>query len=220
MIKDFPCSDCLHLIELGIMKKCLLGWRDGKFAFYRTKWSSKDISEISGLLEQLKMPSEIHRSVRGLDCLSHWKGTEFRTFLHYISIVILKPFLASDVYEHFLSLFCAVTICSSNEYTKFLNLAHTLFLHYIEFFGDLYGEGYITSNVHNLCHVVEDVKRFGILIGISAYPFENKLFEIKNLIHSGNLPLSQIAKRIHEITEFAQQNVLTQSSNQELKKPI
>lgn len=220
MIDDFPVADSLHLIDLGLMKKCLIGWRDGNFGNYRTKWCAKDVAEISNLLQQIKMPSEIHRSVRGLDCLSHWKGLEFRTFLHYISIVILKPFLPSDVYEHFLSLFCAVTICSSNEYAHLLDLAHTLLLHYIEYYGDIYGEDFITSNVHNLSHLVDDVKRFGILSKFNAYPFESKLYQIKNLIRSGNLPLTQVAKRINEINEFVQQNLPLKSSNPQLKKPI
>uniref|UniRef100_A0A182VVM0 Transposase domain-containing protein n=1 Tax=Anopheles minimus TaxID=112268 RepID=A0A182VVM0_9DIPT len=220
MISDFPVGDALHLIDLGIMKKCLSGWRDGKFGNYRTKWSASEVAEISNLLLQLKMPAEIHRAVRGLDCLSHWKALEFRTFLLYISIVILKPFLSCEVYEHFLLLFCAVTICTSKEYTHFLDLAHSLLLHYIECYGDIYGEDFITSNVHNLSHLVDDVKSFGILPNFSAYPFESKLFQIKHLIRSGHLPLTQIAKRINEINKFADQNISTRSSKLKLQKPI
>lgn len=37
MIEDIPVGDSLHLIDLGIMKKCLIGWRDGKIGSYRTK---------------------------------------------------------------------------------------------------------------------------------------------------------------------------------------
>lgn len=220
MIKDFPVGDSLHLIDLGMMKKCLLGWRDGKFGNYRTKWSASDVSNISKKLKQLKMPSEIHRAVRGLDCLAHWKGLEYRTFLHYISIVILKEHLPSDVYEHFLALFCAVTICSSNEYVHLLDLADTLLLHYVERFGDIYGEDYITSNVHNLNHLVDDVKQFGILSKFSAYPFENKLFKLKNFIRSGNRPLAQMAKRIGETDEFCEQVQQIERSYPNLKRPI
>ena len=37
MVQDFPISDSLHLIDLGITKRCLTGWRDGSFDTYRTK---------------------------------------------------------------------------------------------------------------------------------------------------------------------------------------
>lgn len=203
MIKDFPVGDSLHLIDLGIMKKLLLGWRDGKFGSMNTKWPASVVHNLSKRLLQLRMPREIHRAVRGLDCVGHWKGLEFRTFLQYVSIVVLKPILSPDVYEHFLSFFCAVTICSSESHANLLNLANELLMHFLDYFKDFYGEDYVSSNVHNLCHLVDDVERFGILPKFSAYPFENKLFQIKNLIRSGRNPLSQIAKRLSEINQIS-----------------
>lgn len=38
MIKSFPSSDPLHLLELGVMKRCLLRWIYGEKGFNR-KWS-------------------------------------------------------------------------------------------------------------------------------------------------------------------------------------
>ncbi|CAH0561688.1 unnamed protein product [Brassicogethes aeneus] len=38
MIQDFPIGYSLHLLNLGIMKKILCGWRDGKFGNSKTKW--------------------------------------------------------------------------------------------------------------------------------------------------------------------------------------
>lgn len=37
MIQDFVIGDSLHLVDLGIMKRLLIGWRDGNFANYKTK---------------------------------------------------------------------------------------------------------------------------------------------------------------------------------------
>ncbi|KAB0792124.1 hypothetical protein PPYR_14085 [Photinus pyralis] len=203
MIKDFPVADSLHLLHLGIMKRCLSGWRDGTFKRYNLKWSAQEINRISNFLLQCRMPYEIHRAVRGLDCLAFWKGLEFRTFLLYIGPVLLKDFLTDNVYQHFLMLFCAVTICSCSEYVNYLELAETLLNAYIEKYIEIYGEDAITSNVHNLCHLVDDVRRFGNLESFSAYPFENMLHHIKCLLRTGNNPLSQVAKRI---TEFNQSN--------------
>ncbi|XP_021710176.1 uncharacterized protein LOC110679553 [Aedes aegypti] len=186
MIDDFPVGDSLHLIDLGIMKRHLIGWRDGNMGNYRAKWTAKTTADISKRLKQMKMPAEIHRSVRGLDCLSHWKGTEYRTFFYYLSIVILKPVLPSDIYEHFLVLYCAVIICSSKNYQHLLDLAHELLLHYLDIFKKIYGEDYMTSNVHNLNHLVDDVKKFGVLSEFNAYPFESKLCQIKHMLRTGN----------------------------------
>lgn len=198
MIEDFVVGDSLHLVDLGLMKKCLLGWRDGHFGNYKSKLRASEILKISDWLKNRKMPRELHRAVRGLDCLAHWKGTEFRTFLLYLGIVVLKPFLAPDVYEHFLAFYCAIVMCSSDSFAQWLNVAEKLFSHFIEGFCNIYGEDYITSNVHNLSHIVDEVRRFGKLSNFNAYPFESKLYEIKNMIRSGHKPLTQFVKRIQE----------------------
>lgn len=223
MIEDFPVGDSLHLLDLGIMKKLLIGWRDGNIGSYRTKWPARITSETSKKLLQIRTPAEIHRAIRGLDCVAHWKGSEFRTFLHYVSIVVLKPILPADVYEHFLAFYCAVTICSSEEFTQFLDLAHELLMHFIEHFKKIYGEDYITSNVHNLSHLVDEVKKFGILSNFNAYPFESKLFQIKNLIRTGRCPLAQIAKRLCELNQLSNNvcfNKDTKRTTPTLKKEI
>lgn len=91
LIDDFPIADSLHLLDLGIMKRCLIGWTQGTFNFQR-KWSANEIQEISDLLQNCNktLPVEIHRAVRKLDSVRFWKGTEFRTFLLYLGPVILK----------------------------------------------------------------------------------------------------------------------------------
>lgn len=46
MIKDIPIADSLHLIALGIMKHCLIGWTRGSYNF-RTKFFIPQVNEIS-----------------------------------------------------------------------------------------------------------------------------------------------------------------------------
>lgn len=197
MVDDFPVADSLHLLHLGVMKKCLVGWIHGGHNF-KTKLCSRQMIQMSKQLTQTKMPMEIHRSVRGLDCLKFWKGTEFKTFLMYIGPVILKDFLPTAAYIHFLLLFCAVTICENTIYTCHLNLAHQLLTDYIEGSVDLYGIDSISPNIHNLEHLVADVKKFGPLSTFSTYKFENCLFYIKCLLRTGYRPLAQVAKRLSE----------------------
>lgn len=196
------------------MKKCISGWIHGGFNF-RSKFSSRDIEQISRLLSCANkyMPNEFHRAVRELDTLRFWKGVEFRTFLLYLGPVILKNFLHESVYQHFLILCCGVTICTTSVYEPFIDIADSLFRDYVESYIHLYGIDSIGSNVHNLIHIVEDVKRFGPLPNISAYPFENALCRIKRLLRHGNLPLSQIAKRLVEQT-FTNNLVLRYSENE------
>lgn len=189
------------------MRRCIRGWTHGSFNF-RTKFSAFQIGKISTILESFNAtkPCDINRAIRGLQHLKLWKGSEYRTLLLYTGLVVLKDFLDEEVFDHFVLLSCMVRILSCNEYTKFYPIARSGLNAYIEKFATLYGIDSVSSNIHNLSHVVDDVIKFGILPNISSYPFENYLGQFKNLVRTGKLPLSQIAKRVSEI---AQINILS-----------
>lgn len=146
-----------------------------------------------------ELPSEIHRAVRALKDIAFWKGTEYRTVLLYIGMVAFKNHLEPEIYNHFLLLSSAVTICSCDEYKSFLPKAREMFLEFIEDQIHLYGLHSVPSNFHNLLHIVDDVERFGNLNKISAYEFENCLGTIKSRVKLFNKPLEQIARRLIEI---------------------
>lgn len=203
MVNDFPTSDPLHLLELGMMKRCLTRWKEGTKT-YKKHFKPADLNKINSLLMHAKgeMPTEIHRAIRDLNTLHFWKGTEYRTFLMYIGIIVLQSVLHEEEYEHFRLLYCVVIICSSNAYESIVHrstVLDNLITDYLEGYIDIYGENSITSNVHNLCHLLDDVRRFGSLNTISTYPFENCLQMIKSKIRSANNPLQQIGRRFSEI---------------------
>ncbi|XP_055306815.1 uncharacterized protein LOC129571070 [Sitodiplosis mosellana] len=201
MIKAFPTSDPLHLFELGIMKRLLKVWLFGDVGYGR-KWLKIDIVQINTLLRDMNKdkPREIHRSIRCLDDFKFWKGTEFRSFLLYYGIAVLKNYLPEDVYRHFLILVCATTICYTDVYRVFLPLSKIWFSRYIENYADIYGIHSIGSNVHLLNHVCDDVEMFGNLNDISTYAFENRLNFLKLRLKQPNLPLEQISRRIVELS--------------------
>lgn len=59
----------------------------------------------------------------------------------------------------------------------------------------------MSSNVHNLSHLIDEVRKFGPLSTFNSYPFESRLYQIKNLLRNGNAPLAQVAKRMSEIVQ-------------------
>lgn len=77
-------------------------------------------------------------------------------------------------------------------------MAKDFSIEYVQNFELIYGFDHVVSNVHNLIHVYDDVKRFGNLNSLSAYPFENGLRELKLRVHACGAPLDQIARRIIE----------------------
>lgn len=201
MIMSFPTSDSLHLLDLGVMKKCMLRWTFGEKGFKR-KWSKAHVDLVSRLLLKCagQMPTEFHRKVRSLNYLRQWKGVEYRAILLYVGIVVLKKVLDDDLYQHFVSLCCAVRICSCSLYKRFQPLAKKLFELYVTNYGNLYGTHRIGSNVHNLSHIVEDMEYndVGNLMTISTYRFENCLRILGLQLKHGHLPLEQISRRIIE----------------------
>lgn len=218
MVNDFPIGDSLHLIDLGITKRFLNGWKTGSMNNHNAKWSAQQIDSISKFLQSCKLPREFQRPVRSLEHLSRWKGTEFRTFLLYLSPIVIKKFFeCEDISEHFLGFFCAIQICSRNDQTsENYKIAKSLIKDFLEGTKCLYGSQMFCSNMHNLTHLVDDVERFGPLDTFDAYPFESRLFGLKRLIRSGNLPLAQVSRRICEI----QSNMGSQKyENPELRVP-
>lgn len=196
MVRDFPC-EYMHLLCLGVQKKNLTLWTSGSQPYSLTTVQRQNIEkELKSITSYF--PSDFNRKHLDLSEVTRWKATQFRTFLLYVGIVVLKDNINEDIYNHAILLHVATTICMVEDYFIHLDLAHKMFLDYIKVFSHIYGSHMVSINIHNLAHVTEDVKRFGKLDNFSAFPFENKLGEIKRLLRSGNKPLEQIANRIHE----------------------
>lgn len=214
MVQDVPVGDEMHLLQIGNMKTFLYGWRSGDYGL-RTKWSKNNELEIDEYLISCKKPFEIHRKMRGLAELAKWKATELCTFLLYTSIVVLKKFLPPKYYTHYLLFYSAVVIMTSKYHCpKLIETANDMMKTFLIFFKSYYGLQHFTSNLHNLCHIVDEVKRFGVLGNFNTYPFENKLASIKKMVRSGNMPLNQICKRIIEEDATTQPlNEITDDSN-------
>lgn len=115
MIWSFSTPDSLHLLDLGIIKKNLMRWIHG-VKVYGGKWSLATKNSVSRKLLrcQNQMPTDIHRAIKSFDHLAHWKGVEFRKFLLYTGMVVLKDVLPTEEYGNFLNICCAVSRGRSN----------------------------------------------------------------------------------------------------------
>lgn len=211
MIAQFPTSDPLHLLEVGIMKKCMKMWMEGSKSkkgeteHRRKKWSNDILNSLNRNIVQWnrELPSDINRKLRTLNYMSYYKATEFRLILLYVGMVGFKNVLTEDEYAHFLSLSLAIRILSCNFYLQNVNvknLARILLSEYLINFIKIYGGNHVVSNVHNICHILEDIDNFGNLNRISTYPFENFLHDIKLKVKPGNNAIEQITRRIMEQT--------------------
>lgn len=203
MIDSFIVSDDLHLLYQGITKKCLQYWVNGQKGKTQVKLRATDIDLLSIRLENVNTwrPAEIQRQIRGVSKLGLWKATEFRVFTLYAAFVVLDGVVTDEVYEHFKLFSCAIIILSCKYHFKHINVADQLIQEYLEGCIQTYGIDTISSNYHNLCHTIEELSHFGTpLTSISSFPFENNMMQLKLLVRSGKEPLTQISRRIKELS--------------------
>lgn len=212
LVSDVP-LDYMHLICLGVMRKLMMLWIKGPL---KTRIGGTACNILSKNLLDLRhsTPKEFARKPRGIAEIKNWKATEFRQILLYTGPIVLKSVLPLQIYEHFLSLHVAISILVNPEHIKDeTNLIYVeeLLIHFIKCFQILYGEQFISHNVHNLLHLTNDVRKHGCLDNFSAFPFENFLGSLKKYIRKPEKPLQQLALRYTE-HEF---NTLNKNRNLE-----
>ena len=174
----------MHLICLGAVKKIVLLWMKGPFSVRIGGQATNSISDELIFVGN-SISREFSRKPRSLIEVSYWKATEFRQFLLYTGPIVLRRVLRKKVYENFLTLHVAVTILVSPTLINTednIKYAENLLKYFVQHFDDVYGEQYISHNVHNLLHLCNDVRKFGVLHNFSAFPYENFLGSLKKLV--------------------------------------
>ena len=145
------------------------------------------------------MPAEFARKPRSMHEADRWKATEFRQFLLYYGSLVLKGKLPTKLWQHFLCLTTAITILVSPSLSlRHCDYAQELLTFFVETFAQIYGAEYLVYNVHSLIHIADDVKRFGPLDNISAFPFENYLGHLKKQIRKPQHVVKQVINRLSE----------------------
>ncbi|XP_067614083.1 uncharacterized protein [Eurosta solidaginis] len=175
MVSQFPLEP-MHLVDLGVTKKIL-----------QLLIKRGNVTRMNEKLMYLNnyFPSEFSRRSRDLDELGNWKSTEYRQFLLYSGIFVLKDCIPDNLYYNFLLLHCAVRLLSCEKSCKVeSNVANEMLKEFVKLFNNYFGTNLISFHVHGLLHLSDCVKQFGPLDSFSAYKFENIMQYIKKLIHN------------------------------------
>ncbi|KAG1954682.1 hypothetical protein F2P79_008858 [Pimephales promelas] len=213
MVEQFP-IDYMHQACLGVMKKLITVWVRGD---RKVRMSAGQISNVTQRLLSLQkdIPSCFARKPRNLEDIDRWKATELRQFAVYTGKIVLKGILADQLYDHFMVfsvalslLICPTLAVEHNSYSK------ELMKYFVGKAGELYGDHFMVYNVHSMVHLPEEAMAFGSLDACSAFPFENYLGKLKRLVRSGKQPLTQVVKRLKEMSksplEESQPEIMTE----------
>lgn len=145
------------------------------------------------------VPNDFVRKTRSFDDLNNFKFVELRMVGCYTGPVIFPKYLNPKAMFHFNCYHLATRILSDPDMCIVYNdFARDLYCFYINEMKSLYGEINVVYNVHNLCHLPDDVLKFGNLDEFSAVEFENYLGSLRKMVRNGKSILAQIINRINE----------------------
>ena len=204
--------DHMHLVFLGVVKKMLSNWCTGKHGSSRFSQAVKD--DISAQLEVIAdfIPSQFQRKSRSLNTLDKWKAVEYRLFLLYVGPVVLKNNISNNEYNLFMMLSVAMQILLSDKYcldrTKVLYAKDILHI-FINDCITIYGDDFVTYNIHCLSHIADDVLNYKTSLNrLGAFQFESYLGHLKKDIRGSKHPVQQLVRRYNE-TKQLEHKVIT-----------
>jgi len=105
----------------------------------------------------------------------------------------MKSILPLTCYDHFVCF--AVRILNDSQLCISFNAyAYSLLVWFASNYGNIYGNEYLSHNIHNVIHLANDVKTFGNLDNFSCFKFENHMQKIKKKSHQSGKLYKRIIK--------------------------
>lgn len=185
--------DYMHGICLGVCKQLLTLWFDKKNKTETYSFFAKR-NDINFFLTKITPTLFVTRIPKSLDELIHWKSSEFRNVLLYWGIPISKNVISQEYFVHFCLLARSFFILSKEGINdNELQVAEAALFLFVENFQTLYGERFMTLNVHQLVHLTDCVRHTGPLYVNNCFIFEDLNGFIVKHIHGTQGVDTQIA---------------------------
>ena len=114
----------------------------------------------------------------------YWKASEFKNWLLFYSTPILKGYLPSLYYHHYVLLVTALHILLQESISiQQIEAAEMMLKNFVSLLPELYGEKNCTAKAHLLLHLPMYIKLWGPLWTHSTFAFESKNGHLKKLSH-------------------------------------
>ena len=204
--------DYMHAVLEGVVKALLKCWF-GSESHSRPYNLRPYISQIDKAMQKIKPPHELPRRPRSIESsLKFWKASEYRAFILFYAVPVLKKYLPSDYVCHLSLLVFSLSKLLSDEIKSDMltTIQKNLELFY-KLIPRLYGEEVCTANMHSLIHLVKFVSLWGPLWTLSTFPFENANGVIKRHIHGTRNILQQMVFMVKLRESFLQSAALKET---------
>lgn len=190
----------MHLVYIGNTKKIFEAHVQGKYGFKRFNGRKLNILDARMALAKQYCPSDFNRPPGKLTKFHLYKATQFRQLLLYTAPAVLRDVFSDDHYQHFMLLHAVIRLLSiENPSEGVLTFCEAALRSYVTLCEHLYGEQFLSYNVHGLLHVVDDVRELGSFESYSAFCYENSMPDFRDLsTRKPREALAQYYKRMKE----------------------
>lgn len=205
--------DWMHCVCEGVLKRQLFN------RWFGNSFIGEDYSlihfqdELDTLFTSTKIPHDFTRKPRSFSERKHWKASEFRLFVLFAGLPLLRYAVLSDAFDleyfyHFALLVTslrylhAVPVIKSN-----VNKAQVLLDNFVRLLPILYSKKESTYNSHALLHLPQQVLDNGALSLTSAFVFESFIAHLKNLFNGTRGIAKQMVEKLG-ISQMYGQNML------------
>ncbi|XP_014667955.1 PREDICTED: uncharacterized protein LOC106809402 [Priapulus caudatus] len=157
------CIDYLHCVLLGVTR-CFVGlWFDSRH-HVQTYYIGRQVNTVDEKLLSIKPPNAITRAPRSIaKTRAHWKGSEYMNWLLYYSQPCLTGVLPREYLLHWVLIVHSMPILLSKSISPEDLQNATIRIHKFVLFTEvLYGRENMTFNIHQLIHIPDCVKNWGL----------------------------------------------------------
>ena len=195
--------DIMHSCYLGCMKRFLSRLATSKKGLKKVHIGSAAKGKFDDACKTLSksIPTDFNRKCEGgISNLARWKATEYRTFALYTGLIVFsnQEIVSKDIFECFKLFSVALRIITLDDQHFRMNFVKSLLIQFIKESIKIFGQSFISYNIHGLEHLDSDYMLYGNLDKVSAFKFESFLgAHVKGAVLAGYKPIQQIARHLH-----------------------
>ena len=164
----FTTVDPMHLLFLGISKYMMNIWKT------QNVLPLDSFLSIQERVNSFKTPTTLGRIPNEISSgFANFTADQWKNWTLYFSLFSLKGFLPPRYYDNwhlFVKICC--TLCTPSISLVDLNFVEDQILVFCKQYENIYGQEYLTMNMHLLCHLTDCIRDHGPIYSFWLFPME------------------------------------------------